>query len=184
MNSRLALLFLGAFAVFTCASCATSPREVLDLDVRDYVLVSESGTGWKGIGGDETSVRILAPPDASAEDWTVTLHITELPIAITLGSNVRWNAESLLEAQKGTLEAEGCDDPWSVIQSDTNSILYERTQVACPGYLHSQEIGRFIVGKWSMWWISYRMRNMALTAAERAELIQGLGQAKINLTEP
>lgn len=166
-------------AAFGCASGTVGPSEALDLGPHDYVLVSNVGTGWKGIGGKETTERIFAPPGASAEDWTVTLHITELPIAVTLGSNVRWNAESLLEEKKASLKAQGCTDPWTVIRSDENSILYERTEVACPGYLHNHEIGRVIVGKYFMWWVSYRMRNTTLTTVERNDQINRLEQARI-----
>jgi hypothetical protein len=180
-NKTTARIFIGALllATFGCKSIAPGPGETLDWDLREYVLVYEEGSGWKGLGGEETRNRVLAPPGVTTEDWTVTLHIIELPIAITLGSDLQWDAENLMNAQKAALVEEGCADPWTILGSGANSILYERVDVACDGYLHDHEIGRFLVGDWFMWWISLRMRSTTLTAAERADLITWLEQARV-----
>jgi hypothetical protein len=92
---------------------------------------------------------------------------------------MRWNAESIMDAQRQNLAADGCVDAWEVIRSDADSLLYKRTAVACPGYLHDYEIGRILVGDWFMWWSSYRIRNVDLTEGERSELIGDLMRARV-----
>jgi hypothetical protein len=169
----LALLAVG------CAAVVPQSSEVLHWELDEYVLVSETDTGWKGVGGRKTKERIFAEPGATTEDWTITLHVTELPIAVTLGSGTRWNAPSIMNVQRKTLAENGCDDPWNVIRSSSDSLLYERTAVDCPGYPHQHEIGRILVGDWLMWWASFRIRNTTLSEAARSELIAKLEQATV-----
>jgi hypothetical protein len=154
-------------------------NEILRWEVDDYVLVSETDTGWKGVGGRKTKERIFAEPGATTDDWTITLHVTEWPIAIILGGEVQWNAPSMLGAVQRRLSDEGCDDPWIVLQSTADSLVYERSSVSCPGYLHEHEIGRIIVGDWYAWWTSFRIRNTTLTVSDRNALISKLEQAQI-----
>lgn len=169
---------------FTLASCTTpSTTEFLDWSTEGYVQVYEGGTGWKGIGGEETLQRIYTTPGSTAEDWVLTLDVECLPIAITFMSEIRWNPESILNADKRNHAKRGCDDPWLVIISDSTSLLYERPEVNCigncPGYLHQYELGRIVMGEWYSWWLRYRIRNRALTEAEKSELISRLEKARV-----
>jgi hypothetical protein len=167
---------------FVLAGCATnlpSTNEHLDWNAGDYVLVFEESTGWKGIDGEETSSYIYSKPGATSEDWIITLNVTKLPIAITHVSKTRWNPESIMNAEKRSLAEQGCTDPWTVIQSDAISLLYERTEVNCTGYLHQYEIGRIVMGKWYSWWLRYRIRDKELYANEKSELIANLAKAKV-----
>ena len=152
-------LLIPTVLVLALAGCATArptANEHLDWSLGDYVLVFEEGTGWKGIGGKETSSRIYTTPGATTEDWTITLNIIQLPIAITFMSKTRWNPESIMNAEKERLAEKECTDPWTVFQSDATSLIYERTEVDCPGYLHQYEAGRIVMGEWYSWWLIYR----------------------------
>ena len=180
-NFILKLLTLGALA-FVLASCATARptvKEHLDWDIGDYVLVFEEKTGWKGVGGEETYNRIYSTPGATAENWTVTLNVVEFPIAVTFMSKTRWNPESIMNTEKNNLAKNRCTDPWTVMQSDSESLLYERTEVECPGYLHQYEVGRIVMGEWYSWWLRYRIRDKVLSADEKNALIVNLKKAKV-----
>lgn len=173
--------FIGLMAIaFTLAGCTTPTKnEYLDWNTEEYILVFEEGTDRKGIGGEETLKRIYTTPGSTAEDWTITLDVTRLPIAVTFMSKTRWNPESIMNAEKRTLAKQGCDDPWLVINSDSTSILYERPEVNCPGYLHQYELGRIVMGKWYSWWLRYRIRNRVLSDDEKSVLISRLKMAKL-----
>jgi hypothetical protein len=175
----LPVIGVAVCCALACAAVVGGPSESLHWEVGDYVLVSETDTGWRGIGGRATKERIFAQPGATTADWTITLHVVELPIAVTLGGEMRWSAEGIMEAQRKGLAEEGCDDPWHVIRSDAHSLVYERTAVDCPGSLHDHEIGRILVGDWTMGWASYRIRNRSLSDEERAELIATLEQGQV-----
>jgi hypothetical protein len=105
--------------------------------------------------------------------------VVEVPIAITLGSSTRWNPDSFVDAEKGRLAKEGCTDPWTILESNSTSLVYERTKVNCPGYLHQHEIGRLVMGDWYAWWLIYRVRNRALSEQERSALIGNLARARV-----
>lgn len=186
---KSAAKYFGLIAVaFTLASCATPPtNEHLDWSTEDYIQVFEGGTGWKGIGGEETLKRIYTTPGSTAEDWTITLDVECLPIAITFMSKIRWNPESIMNADKRNHTKRGCDDPWLVINSDSTSILYERPEVNCigncPGYLHQYELGRIVMGEWYSWWLRYRIRDRELTEVEKSELISRLKMARVATKE-
>jgi hypothetical protein len=146
-----------SIALLTLACLGANPgaNEILRWEVDDYVLVSETDTGWKGVGGRKTKERIFAEPGATTDDWTITLHVTEWPIAIILGGEVQWNAPSMLGAVQRRLSDEGCDDPWIVLQSTAD------------------------IGDWYAWWTSFRIRNTTLTVSDRNALISKLEQAQI-----
>ena len=167
------------FALAGCATGLPPVDEHLDLNTGDYVLVSVQGTGWKGFGGEETQRRMYMPSGATSEDWTILLNVMKLPIAITFMSTTRWNPESIMNTEKNTLADQGCTDPWTVIQLDATSLLYERTEVNCTSYKHQHEIGRIVMGEWYFWWLDYRIRDKLLSESERSELIANLAKAKV-----
>lgn len=168
-----------ALLIISCLGTIAGGNETLQWELDEYDLVSETDTGWKGVGGRKTKERIFAEPGATTDDWTVTLHVTEWPIAVSLGGKMQWNAPSIMGALQRSLSDDGCVDPWNVIRSTSESLVYERTAVACPGYLHQHELGRILVGDWFMWWVSFRIRNTTLTEADRSALISKLEQARI-----
>jgi hypothetical protein len=179
MTSKYLTLSVLAVSLAGCTAVRPTTTEHLDWGIGDYVLVFEEGTGWKGLGGEETSSRIYATPGATAEDWTVTLNVLELPIAITLMSETRWNPKSILNAEKARMVERQCTDPWRVLQSDSTSLLYERPAVDCAGYLHQYEIGRIVMGQWYSWWLRYRIRGEALSEDEKSRLISNLAEATV-----
>ena len=167
------------FALIGCSAAHSATKEHLDWDIQDYILVFEEGTGWKGAGGEETQSRIYSAPGATIENWTITLNVIELPIAITFMSKTRWNPESIMNAKKDRLLKHGCTDPWTVIQLDSTSLIYERREVNCPGYLHQYEIGRIVMGKGYSWWLLYRIRDVELSEDDKRELIANLSKATV-----
>ncbi len=175
------LVFLTTLSTF-CQRAVAEASEVLDWSLNDYVLVYQEGTGWKDVNGRETTSRIYSSPGATSADWKVTLNVVELPVAFTFMSNTRWNPESLMQSEQRRYAKSGCDDPWVVLSSSSQSLTYERTQVDCPGYLHSQELGRIVVGKWYAWWVIYRIRNMELSESARKSLIDHLSMAQVSNT--
>lgn len=181
MNSRhTPFLLLASVAIFAFTGCTTIPKETLDWHPRDYVLVFTEKTGWKGVRGDDTMRRIYAPSSATVDNWTETAQIIDFPIAITLDGKVSWNAESVMNAEKGRWEANKCSTKdWTVLQKDDASILYEWRNIDCPGRLHQHEIGRIVMGKWYLWMISYGIRNKLLSPGEREELVKSLMNAKV-----
>jgi hypothetical protein len=137
-------------------------------------------TGWKGVSGDETFRFIYVKQDQTPDNWTDKAEVTQLPIGITLGSEVRWTPESVLGNEKARKQGEGCaTDSWTTLQQDSSSILYEWSDIHCEGYLHQHEVGRIVMGKWYLWWLSYGIRNRELSADERATLIRRLVSAKV-----
>jgi hypothetical protein len=172
------LLVLSIFAFAGCALLRTN--ESLDWNPGDFVLVDEEKTGWYGVRGDETSRLIYVKQEEAPEDCTVKLEVTNLPIAITLGSRVRWNPESVMNAEKANMQKKQCPtDMWTVIQKDETSILYEWENISCPGYLHQHEIARIVMGKWYLWWLSFGIRDKVLSEDERSELIDNLLKARV-----
>jgi len=161
------------FALVGCAIVLPPVDEHLDWNTGDYVQVGVQGTGW------QTLIRTYSPPGATSEDWTIVLDVKKLPISITFMSLTRWNPESIMNRQKHFLADKGCTDPWTVIQLDATSLLYERTEINCTYRLHQYEIGRIVMGEWGMWWLSYRIRNKLLSENERSELIANLAKAKV-----
>jgi hypothetical protein len=176
---KLLVLCVIILTVTGSAFATPSTNEHLDWNVGNFDLVYEENTGWKGVNGDETSMLIYAKQGETQDNWTITLHMTEMPIAITLMSKTRWNPESIMNAEKDRLLKMQCADVWTVIQQDETSILYERPNVNCPGYLHQHEIGRIVMGKWYLWWISYRIRNKILSEDEKSELAANLLKARM-----
>ena len=173
------ILSVIVLAIIDCATVTARTNEHLDWNVGNYALVFEENTGWKGVRGDETSLLIYAKQGETQENWTITLHVTELPKAITFMSKTRWTPESVMTAEKDRLLKMQCTGLWTVIQQDETSVLYERPNVNCPGYLHQHEVGRIVMGKWYLWWISYRIRNKILSEDEKSELAANLLKARV-----
>lgn len=170
---RKIISYLIALTFSGCAVTSLSANEYLDWDVGGFEPVFKEKTGWKGVGGNETFTHVYKKPGETAKNWTVKLEVTNLPIAITLGSSTRWNPESILNSAN-----KNCSD-WKVIEKNNNSILYERTNIRCPNYLHQQEVGRIVMGKWYLWWIFYGIRDKTLSEDKRNELVNALLKAKV-----
>lgn len=87
LDSLAIFLILSALVscVVGCTAILPSSSETLDWDMGGFVLVRETETGWKGVGGRKTKERIFAPAGATTENWTIALHLIELPIAVTMG---------------------------------------------------------------------------------------------------
>ena len=157
-------------------------QESLNWKPDGFVVVHREKTGWKGVRGNETWRQIYARPGMTAQNWTEKAEVTELPIAITLGGRVRWNPESVMNAEKARIETKGCPtDAWTVIQQDGSSILWEWQKINCPGYLHQHEVVRVVMGQWYLWMISYAIRNRDLSGDEKAKLIEDLMSATVVL---
>ena len=114
------------------------------------------------------------------DHWTQKVEVTELPIAITLSRKVSWNPESVMNAEKSSVQKKGCStDMWTVLQKDQTGILYEWPDISCPGYLDQHEIVRIVMGRWYLWFISYGTREKKLSADERREAIENLSKARV-----
>lgn len=164
----------------TAAADLPVAEESLNWKPDGFVLVHREKTGWKGVRGNETWRHIYAKPGVTAQNWTEKAEVTELPIAITLGGRVRWNPESVMNAEKARAEKQRCPtDAWTVIHQDGSSILWEWQKINCPGYLHQHEIVRIVMGRWYLWTISYAIRNRELSDDEKAALIKDLMSAKV-----
>jgi hypothetical protein len=170
-----------AIAIAGCAGgLLPSTNESLDWDLAERVLVYEEKTGWRGVRGDHTSRRIYAMPGVTSQNWTEKVEVTVLPIAITLGTKVRWNPESVMDSVKADLEKEQCStEMWTVLHKDESSILWEWRDINCPGRLTEHEIVRVVMGKWYLWMISHEFRNRAVSSEENARLIEHLMSAKV-----
>ena len=181
-NKKKYLLLLSCFSLlctpFGCATVLPSTNEYLDWDVGNFVLMDGEKTGWKGFRG-ETYRFIYVKRGETSKNWTVKLEVTDLPIAITRGSRIHWNPESVMNAEKANMQKKQCTDVWTVIQKDEKSILYERQNISCPGYLHQYELGRIVMGRWYLWWISYGIRDKVLSEDERLFCTETCPQACI-----
>ena len=114
------------------------------------------------------------------DHWTQKVEVTELPIAITLSRKVSWNPESVMNAEKSSVQKKGCStDMWTVLQKDQTGILYKWQDISCPGYLDQHEIVRIVMGRWYLWFISYGTREKKLSADERREAIENLSKARV-----
>lgn len=172
--SSMGLGFVGIAADLSRA------EESLNWRPDGFVLVHKEKTGWKGVRGNETWRHIYAKPDVTAQTWTEKAEVTELPIAITLGTRIRWNPESVMNAEKVRAEKQQCStDAWTVIHQDGSSILWEWLTIKCPGYLHQHELVRIVMGRWYLWMISYAIRNKDLSSEEKAALIKDLMSATV-----
>ncbi len=183
-NGYLARLLSVISMVFGLTGCtAVGPSgadESLHWKPSGFVLAHEERTGWKGVRGNETLRRIYAKPGVTAENWTEKAEVTELPIAITQGGRVRWDPVSVMNAEKARLEAQRCSTrAWTVLNQEASGILWEWREIDCPAYLHRHELVRVVMGRWSLWMISYGIRNRELSDEERAELIRDLMSAKV-----
>ena len=170
---------------FVTAGCAVrnllKTNESLDWNPGQFVLVGKEKTGLKGINGDETWRLIYIKQGETLDNWKEKVEITELPIAITsLNSKVHWNPESVMNSEKDKKKRMNCFiDMWTVLQKEETSILYEWQYIICPGYLHQHEIGRIVMGRWYLWWLSYGVRGNPPSAEHRKELIDNLTKAKV-----
>ncbi len=160
--------------VVGCAATPISTKEFLDWDPVGFSSVFQEKTGWKGIEGKDTLTTIYAKDGETSENWSIKLEITNLPIAITsMNPRIRWKPDSVMAS-----ENKNCSD-WEVLSRNESSILYERKNISCPSYLHGQEIGRIVMGKFNLWWISYGIRDRRLSGDERASFIAHLKQASV-----
>jgi hypothetical protein len=184
--TRLLILCAAAVAFAGCATALPSTDEYLDWSIGPFELAAKQGTGAKGCTGEETFRCVYKKLGETPETWTTKLEVTDLPIAITLLSGeVRWNPESVMNAEKAHLRKRGCStDTWTVLQKDQTSMLWEWRNISCPGYLHQHELGRIVMGNWHLWIISYGMRNRALSEHERGELIANLLRARVAARVP
>ena len=182
----LMLLIVGVTNV-ELAGCAATRRginESLDWTVGEFYFVGKERTGFKGIRGDETWTVIYGKREETPTNWTEKLEVTNLPIAITfMNPSVRWNPESVLKKLEANERKKGCSEPWTVLQKDTTSILYERQNISCSTYLHQYEIDRIVMGRWYLWLIDYGIRDKALSTEERTVLIEKLLKAKVIVGE-
>ena len=182
-KSPLTRVLILSVITLAFAGCAA---EFFDWNPGNFVLVGRKKTGWKGIGGDETETLFYVKQGETPGRWTEKAEVTELPIAITfLSATVRWNPESIMNAEKTDKQKRGCStDMWAVIQKDETSILYEWQNIRCPSYFHQQEIVRILMGRWYLWMMSYGIRDKVLSADERRELIENLLKAKVVVEVP
>lgn len=168
----------GALALGVVQRAAAA--ESLDWKPDGFVLVSREKTGWKGVKGNETWRQIYAKPGVTSENWTEKAEVTEFPIAITLGSSIRWNPESVMNSEKARLAKSRCStEAWTLLNKDASSIAWAWDEIRCPGYLHQHEIVRVVMGRWSLWMISYGIRNREFPDDERATLLEDLMKAKV-----
>lgn len=176
---KKAMFRVGLLSVIVdVVGCAT--EESLNWKPDVFVLAYREKTGWKGVRGNDTWRHIYAKPGVTAQNWTEKAEVIELPIAITLGGKVRWNPESVMNAEKARAEKQRCPtDAWTVIQQDGSSILWEWQNIKCSGYLHQHELVRIVMGRWYLWTISYAIRNRDLSSEEKAALIEDLMSAKV-----
>jgi len=176
------LLFASSITGIAGVAAAGTPlaEESFSWKPAGFVLVHKEKTGWKGVRGNETWRYIYAKPGVTAQNWTEKAEVTELPIAITLGGRVRWNPESVMNAEKARAEKQRCPtDAWTVIHRDESSILWEWQNINCPGYLHQHELVRIVMGRWYLWSISYAIRNRDLSGEDKTALINDLMSAKV-----
>lgn len=180
--ARLLPVVSMVFGLTACTGVGPSAtNESLSWTPAGFVLAYQEKTGWKDVRGRETLRRIYAKPGATAENWTEKAEVTELPIAITLGGKFRWDPVSVMNAEKARMEKLRCSTHgWTVLNQETSSILWEWPQIDCPAYLHQHGLVRVVMGRWSLWMISYGIRNRALSDDERAGLIRDLMSAKVD----
>jgi hypothetical protein len=104
---QLTTLLVFGLTASVLAGCAGTSlpgtNESLDWKLVGFAVADKEKTGWKGVKDDETWRLIYAKPGATPQTWTEKVEVTQFPIAITLGSPVRWHPESVMNAEKARL---------------------------------------------------------------------------------
>lgn len=155
-------------------------NESLSWELAGFVLAAKEKTGWKGVSDDDTWRLIYHRQSETSGGWTERVDVTQFPIAVTWASNVRWNPESVMNAEKASMQNAGCStDVWTVHDKKETSILYEWQNVRCPGRLTQHEIVRIVMGRWYLWFVSYGVRDKTPSPDDRKRMIDHLSEARV-----
>jgi hypothetical protein len=149
--------------------------------LQDFAPAQKTGTGWKGIRGDETfRIVYLRNPETSST-WTIKAESLQLPIAATNTGAFHWNPKSVMAWLKANVESQKCaTDRWTLLEQGSASLLYEWEDISCRALPTQHEIVRIVMGQWYLWVISYGIRNGNAPASERDKLISNLKGAFVS----
>lgn len=171
-----------AVIVLALAACesVSAVGESLDWKVKDgFVLAEEQSRGWRGVRGDTATTLFYVKGGETRENWTERAEVNTLVIAETRGGGFHWRPDSLMNRIRDGFKGRCPTDTWTVLHQDETGLLYEWTDIACPGVLDRHELVRIVMGRWYAWVIHYGIRGKALSAETHGAMIENLRSARV-----
>jgi len=172
---------LGVMAIVlaACESISATDESLAWKVKDDFVLAEKQNRGWRGVRGDTATILFYVKKGETPANWTERAEVTTLVIAETQSGGFRWRPDSLMNRIRDGLRERCRTDTWTVLHQDETSVLYEWTDIACPGFFDQHELVRIVMGRWYAWIIHYGIRK-TLSAETRAAIIDNLKSAKVS----